>query len=206
MERRTTPDPAADRSVVGLLALTQSLFFVSLALCIAINHSETASNDGISFYGVYPSTIVIVLVGYAAASIGLYSAASWLRDTGAPATTVRSARIVAIGLPLLLATPYDEGTFWNWAHMTVGVAMALAQLAATVSLVRRGRGASAWIIFAVQLAGGVLAAASLPNWSFPWLLPGETIYELAYGISLFVWIDELRGPNWGRERVSQTSA
>ena len=206
MERGTASDPAADRSVIGLLAFTQSLFFVSLALCIAINHSETASNDGISFYGVDPDTIVIVLVGYAAASVGLFSASSWLRDAGAPATLVRSARIVAIGLPLLLVTPYDEGTFWNWAHMSVGVAMALAQFAATISLVRRRRGVVAWLVFGAQFAGGLLAAASLPNWSFPWLLPGETIYELAYGISLFVWINELRGANWGDERVSQASA
>lgn len=206
MGRRVVPGRAADRSVVGLLTLTQALFFASLGLCVAINHSVTASNDGISFYGVYPSTIVIVLVGYAAASIGIYSASSWLRDNGAPATAVRGARVVALGLPLLLATPYNRGTALNWAHMLIGVVMALAQGAATISLVRRRRGAGAWAVFAVQLAGGLIAAASLPDWSFPWLLPGEILYELAYGASLFLWIDELGGPERRRARVSRTSA
>ena len=205
MGRRTGTDPD-DRSVVGLLALTQGLFFASLGLCIAINHSVTASNDGISFYGVDPSTIVIVIVGYAAASIGIYSASNWLRDAGAPATAVRGARAVAIGLPLLLATPYNQGPVWNWSHMTVGVVMALAQGAATISLVRRRGGAGSWVVFSVQLAGGLLAAASLPDWSFPWLLPGETIYELAYGASLFLWIDELGGRLSRRERVSRANA
>ena len=206
MGRRTVTDRAADRSVLGLLILTQSLFFASLGLCIAINHSETASNDGISFYGVLPSTIVLVIVGYAAASIGLYSASNWLRDAHAPLIAVRGARAVAIGLPLLLATPYNQGTVWNWSHMTVGVVMALAQGAATISLVRRRGGAGSWVVFSVQLAGGLLAAASLPDWSFPWLLPGETLYELAYGASLFLWIDELGGRPTRRERVSRANA
>ncbi|MHB8333450.1 MAG: hypothetical protein ACYDEH_00930 [Acidimicrobiales bacterium] len=205
MGRRTGADHD-DRSVVGLLALTQGLFFASLGLCIAINHSVTASKDGISFYGVDPNTIVLVIVGYAAASIGIYSASSWLRDAGAPATAVRGARAVAIGLPLLLATPYNQGTVWNWSHMTVGVVMALAQGAATISLVRRRGGAGSWVVISVQLAGGLLAAASLPNWSFPWLLPGETVYELAYGASLFLWIDELGGRLSRRERVSRANA
>ena len=203
---RRTETGRDDRSVVGLLALTQGLFFASLGLCIAINHSVTASNDGISFYGVDPSTIVLVIVGYAAASIGIYSASNWLRDASAPATAVRGARAVAIGLPLLLATPYNEGPVWNWAHMTVGVAMALAQGAATISLVRRRGGAGSWVVFSIQLAGGLLAAASLPDWSFPWLLPGETVYELAYGASLFLWIDELGGSLRRRERVSRANA
>ncbi len=206
MGHRTDPERVADRSIVGVLALTQSLFFASLALCIAINHSVTASNDGISFYGVDSSTILIVIVGYASASIGLFNAAIWLHDAGAPATVVRSAAIVAGGLPLLLASPYDRGAIWNWTHMVIGIVMALAQLAATIALVRHRGGAGAWVVFAVLLAGGLIAAASLPDWSFPWLLPGETLYELAYGAGLFLWIAELGGREERRERLSEASA
>ncbi len=206
VDQRVGRDRLVDRSAIGLLALTQSLFFASLALCVTMNDSVTARRDGISFYGVYPRTILLVVVGYAAAGLGLWNAATWLRGAGAAPSAVASARIVAVGLPLLLVTPYDRGTFFNWAHMSVGVTMALAQLAASVVLVRRRRRFDAWAVLAVQLAGGLLAAASLPDWPFPWLLQGETIYELAYGLSLFLWIRELAGSRRRGERLSRAQA
>ncbi len=206
MGYRTTAERVADRSVVGVLTLTQSLFFASLGLCVVINHSVTASNDGISFYGVYPGTILIAVVGYASASIGLFNASIWLRAAGAPVAASASARTVAIGLPLLLLTPYNRGTFWNWSHMLIGITMALTQAVATFALVRRRRGAVTWVVALVQLVGGLIAAASLPDWSFPWLLPGETLYELGYGIAVFLWIGELGGRDGLRERLSRASA
>ena len=36
-------------------------------------------------------------------------------------------RCLAVGLVLLLLTPYNKGTFFNWAHMSVGIVMALVK-------------------------------------------------------------------------------
>ncbi len=168
---------------------TQSVFFAALVVCVAINASETAQNDGISFYGVYGPTIALVVVGYATAGIGLWRVAGWLARHGAPGVLFVGARVVALGLGLLLVTPYDEGAFLNWSHMTVGVAVALMQLASSVALLRRRRAWPVRLVFAVQLAGGVIAAASLPDWHFPMLLRGESLYALGYALSLYIWVD-----------------
>ena len=185
------PEVESRGSTIRLLATTQAIFFVSLALCVVVNHSTKAQQDGISFYGVWPRTVIVVVAGYAAAGLGLWRAGIWFRRAAAPPSVFLGVRVIAIGLPLLLVTPYDEGVVLNWSHMTIGVAMALVQAAGTIALVRRRPRADVRILSLVQLAGGLLAAASLPTWHFAFLLQGETVYEVAYGLSLLVWVREL---------------
>ncbi len=199
------PEVDSDRSTVRLLVVTQSLFFASLALCVAVNHSATAQQDGISFYGVWPRTVVVVVVGYAAAGLGLWRAGAWYRGAGAPPSLFMGVRQVAVGLPLLLVTPYDEGTVLNWMHMTIGVAMALVQAASTIALARRRHRFDARAIFVVQLAGGLLAAASLPTYHFAFLLQGETVYEIAFACSLVVWVRELARAERRSTRFSRST-
>jgi len=181
----------AARSARRVLALTQLSFFLALVWCITIDHSAIAETDGISFYGVYHRTILILLVGYSIAALGLWRVSSYYADAGAPAPMVGGTRAVGLGLFALLATPYNQGTFLNWTHMIAGVVMALVQLAIAIALVARQRTALALVAFAVQFGGGLLAAASLPSWHFPYLLLGEMIYEVGFGIILFVWIGSL---------------
>jgi hypothetical protein len=75
----------------------------------------------------------------------------------------------------------------NWSHMTTGVTIALTQLAITVLLLAKRRTARSVLGFAVQLGGGILAAASLPDWHFTYLLQGETIYYVGFGWCLIEW-------------------
>ena len=174
-----------------MLALTQVSFFLTLIWCIGINHSATAETDGISFYGVYHRTLLILLAGYSIAALGLWRVSSYYADAGAPTPLVNGTRAVGLGLFALFATPYNKGTFLNWTHMTVGVVMALVQLAIAIALVARRRSGVAPWAFAIQLSGGLLAAASLPSWHFAFLLVGETIYEFGFAMILFAWIGSL---------------
>ncbi|MGC8498440.1 MAG: hypothetical protein ACP5OV_02940 [Acidimicrobiales bacterium] len=168
---------------------TQGVFFAALAVCVLFNSSFSAQNDGISFYGVYGPTIALVVVGYASAAVGLWRVGEWFARHGGPAVLFLGARVVAVGLMLLLVTPYDQGAFLNWSHMTVGVVVALVQLASTLALLRRGAARRRVLLFSLQLAGGIVAAASLPDWHFPMLLEGESVYALAYALSLYAWVD-----------------
>lgn len=174
-----------------MLALTQASFFLALVWCITIDHSSIAETDGISFYGVYHRTIVILLIGYSIAALGLWRVSSYYADAGAPAPMVGGTRAIGLGLFALLATPYNQGAFLNWTHMTAGVVMALVQLAIAIALLARQRTSRIVVAFAVQLGGGLLAAASLPSWHFAYLLAGEMIYEVGFGIILFEWIGSL---------------
>ncbi len=180
---------APTREVRRWMVATQAVFFAALVVCVLIDASYTAQNDGMSFYGVYGPTIALVVVGYGTASVGLWRVGQWFARHGGPAILFLGARVVAVGLILLLVTPYDEGTFLNWSHMTVGVAVALTQLASTIALLRRAATSRHVLIFSLQLAGGVVAAASLPDWHFPMLLAGESVYALGYALSLYAWVD-----------------
>ncbi len=188
------------RDARRVLGASQGFFFASLALCVIIDHGLTARNDGISFYGLFHRTIVILVTGFAAAAVGLWRTASYYASLSAPPLLVVGVRAVAVGLFLLLVTPYDGGVFLNWSHMTVGTAMALGQIALTIALVRRHRSRGSVVALAIQLVAGVVAALSLPDWHFPNLLLGESFFEVGFGISLFVWITALSSPTTRRAR------
>ena len=112
------------------LQLTQSFFFAALAICLLIAHGHVAETDGISYYGVHPPTMPALFLAYLVGAAGLWWTGAQLVAAGAPGWTLWALRYVAVGLVVLLATPYNQGTFFNWAHMSVGVAMALvAQIA-----------------------------------------------------------------------------
>jgi hypothetical protein len=167
-----------------VLIVTQVVFFSCVALCLLINHGEMAENDGISFYGVYHSTIAIIAAGYVVAALGLWRVAHYCQSVGISSFTVLAIRLVGVGLVALLLTPYNKGSFFNWSHMTVGVIGALLQLEIALQFLRRNptsRGISA---LSVQLVGGIICAASLPDWQFTYLLPGEIIFQIGFAGAL----------------------
>ena len=170
-----------------IVLASQAVFFGALALCVMLIHDHAAQKDGISYYGVHAETIVFAVVGYVTGSVGLWWFAGILRDEGVETTGWVSARVVSVMLVLLLLTPYNEGTFFNWAHMTVGVIGALVQVGASWRIMRRRATTLASVGFWVLLIGGVLAAASLPNWGFTHLLAGEIVFEVGYSLCVLEW-------------------
>ncbi len=175
-----------------IVLASQGVFFGALTLCVLLIHDHVAQNDGISYYGVHAETIVFAVVGYVVASVGLWWFAGILRDEGIEAVGWVSARVVSVMLILLLLTPFNKGAFLNWAHMTVGVVGALVQLGASWRIMRRRATTLASVGFWVLLVGGVVAAASLPDWGFTHLLTGEIVFEIGYALCLSAWASELR--------------
>jgi hypothetical protein len=170
-----------------LLALTQVVFFFTLLVCLLIDHSRVAENDGISFYGVDARTLPLLFTGFVVASFGLWRTAAHFSTVNAPALTVVGLRIVSVGLFVLLATPFNRGTIMNWAHMSTGVSLAIIQAAITVLLLSRRLTSRSVFGAALQLLGGLVAAASLPDWHFQYLLQGEILYEIGFGWCLIEW-------------------
>ena len=175
-----------------IVLASQGVFFGALALCVLLIHDHVVQNDGISYYGVHAETIVFAVVGYVVASVGLWWFAGILRDEGVEAVGWVSARLVSVMLILLLLTPFNKGTFLNWTHMTVGVTGALVQLGASWRIMRRRASTLASVGFWAQLVGGVVAAASLPDWGFTHLLTGEIVFEMGYALCVAEWAGELR--------------
>src|ERR1019366_4820715 len=183
----TIQEESVGLQVRHVLVITQSLCVCSLLICFLINHGHTARVDGISFYGVYRPTILILVSGFCIAALGLWRTAWYFAQTDAPAFSVVGLRVMALGLFALLVTPFDQGAFLNWAHMVTGVAMSLIQLCIAILLLAKRSSARSLTGFILQLLGGVIGAASLPNWNFAFLLQGETLFEIGFGLCLIEW-------------------
>jgi hypothetical protein len=176
-----------DTQTRHVLLVTQSLFFFALAWCLIINHSATAENDGISFYGVYHETVALLIGGYLVAFVGLWISSSHFRAAGIPILTWVGLRVIALLLFVLLATPYNRGPFLNWTHMIAGVLGAIIQLEVALQLVRENRSFRTVLGLVVLLLGGVIAAASLPDWHFEYLLQGEIVFQVGFAWCLIEW-------------------
>lgn len=173
-------EPSSEQEARRFLLGTQLFFFATLLLCLLIVHSEVVENDGISYFGVDYRTIEILTLGFVVAAYGLWRTSAYFQRADAPVLVVVGLRVIAISLFVLLITPFDQGAFLNWAHMITGVTMALVELAIATLLLVSYRGATSIAAFSVALGGGLIAAASLPNWGFPYLLQGEIIYEVGF--------------------------
>ena len=145
-----------------VLLVSQSLFF-ALAWCLILNHSSTAGNNGISFYGVHRETVALLIGGYVAAFVGLWITSTHFKAAGVPTLTWVGLRVIAILLFVLLASPYNRGALLNWIHMMAGVLGAVLQLEVALQLVRESRSIRTVRCLAVLLLGGVIAAAALPD-------------------------------------------
>ena len=137
-----------------LLLVTQLLFFFSLAWCLILNHSQTAENDGISFYGVYHQTVPLLIGGYGVAFVGLWRTSTHFKSAGVPTLTWVGLRVIAVLLFVLLATPFNQGAFLDWTHMVAGVLGAIFQLEVALQLVRESRSFRTVLGLAVLLIGG----------------------------------------------------
>ncbi len=189
----------AQSQIRRLVLTTQAVFFASLAWCYSMEHGPQTSIDGISYYGVHLRTLPVLLVGYLVAAFGLWRTADYVRSAEVSPVAWWGLRIVALSLVALLLTPYDRGPVLNWSHMTIGVAGALCQLAISRRLLDVRWTARSVAGFAVQLTGGLVAAASLPNWHFPYLLLGEIVYQVGFGWCLVEWtyaVGDLDDPKW----------
>lgn len=173
------------------LQLTQGFFFSALAICLVFVHGHVAETDGISYYGVHPATMPAIFLGFGVGAAGLWWSGDQLAAAGAPPWVMWSMRYVAAGLVVLLATPYNQGTFLNWSHETVGVSMAGAQIVLTLGLLARRRAPGVVSAALVLLFGGVLGAIALPDWHIALLLQGEVLIEVGFAWILLEWTHAL---------------
>ena len=187
--------PAQARQV---LVATQVVFFVCVAMCVAVAHPRQVESYGISYFGVHAPTLPIITIGYGVASVGLWRCARYLAPLEAVTAISGGLRVVSVALPMLLLTPFNHGTFFNWAHMAIGIVIGVTQMGAATYLYLRRRGALTTVVFLIQLVGGLVAAASLPDWGFNHMLDGELVFEAGFAWCLVLWTYAISSPaGWG---------
>jgi hypothetical protein len=179
-----SPASAQARQV---LVATQVVFFVCVALCVVSTYPHDAEVYGISYYGVHAPTLPLVAIGYGVGAVGLWRTAKYFAPLQVPAVFSPGLRVIALALPLLLLTPFNHGTFFNWAHMMIGIVIGVTQMSVSTYLLFRQRRRGTTIAFFLQLAGGIVAALSLPDWGFDHMLEGELVFEVGFAWCLILW-------------------
>jgi hypothetical protein len=167
-----------------LLVVTQLVFFASLIACWIVAGGDRASTNGISFFGVYWPTLPIIALGYLSSSVGLWRTATYFQYLDQSKVVVFGLRYIALGLVGLLLLPYNVNGYFNFGHTILGVSGALTQVSMALVLLRPLHSWRGWLAFAIQIGGGLVAFAALPDWKFGYLLQGETIFQIGFGLCL----------------------
>jgi hypothetical protein len=170
-----------------VLVATQVVFFVCVALCATVAYPRDAEVYGISYYGVHAPTLPLVATGYGVGAVGMWRTAKYFAPLDVPPIFAPGLRVIAVALPMLLLTPFNHGSFFNWAHMMIGITIGVTQMSVSTYLLFRQRRSATTLAFFVQLAGGIVAALSLPDWGFNHMLEGELVFEVGFAWCLILW-------------------
>jgi hypothetical protein len=180
--RHGDEDPAVGSYAAARRALIAGSagFWASIAVCLAIAHDATVEHDGISYFSVRATTLPVIVLGYAAVIAGMLVAARRLPDDDLGRRLALPMRCMPAVVVALLVTPFNKGTALNWTHMTLGVTLATSQAVVTAWLCMVLPALRVLAAGLLQLVGGVVAALSLPDTSFNYLLQGELLVNLGF--------------------------
>ncbi|NNN13560.1 MAG: hypothetical protein HKL81_07440 [Acidimicrobiaceae bacterium] len=171
------------RNILKPLYAAELTFSATVVVCSLILFDHSVSVYGISYWGIRLATVPVLVIGLTATSLLLFQAASRLPDDKPFTYIALCFRVVGVGAILLLLTPYTAGTFFNWAHMTIGAAFFLAQMTTSTYLYIK-LPKDSWLNSAivVQLLGGIMAMLSLPDNLLALMLQGEVLFQIGFAL------------------------
>jgi hypothetical protein len=157
------------------------VLLVGVGTCVLRRPEGLAANDGLSWYGVHPDTVVpylFAVLGCAACCAGAARELGPLRD-GPTTRPLRTGLGVAAGLLVAIAlTPYEVGRVVEVLHEGFGTGLYACELVLTAWLVRVDGRPLLVVAAALQLAAGLVAAWSLPR-AGGFLIQAQVAYQLA---------------------------
>jgi hypothetical protein len=162
------------------LVYAQLCFFAFLVCAALVSDKGFRDNHGLSYYGEHLNTIAPYGLGLALSSLFVWRAAAGATSPLAPAL-----RGVAILLLLDVATPDTVDSAFYWAHVGVSAALFVLELAIAGGLLLVHPRPRIAVLFAVQLAAGLLAMFSEMH-MVAYLSLGIVVYQVAFGILLVV--------------------
>lgn len=169
-------------SLLRSLIPSELILFATIAICTVVLQSNLVNVYGISYFGIRLKTIPIVAAGFVIGGSLLYLTSNKITAQEEPWRLIRlTLRVVAVGIVLLLLTPYTLDTFFNWTHMAIGAAIfALQMYMSAVVTFRYSKDKISKIALLVQFIGGVLAMLSLPDNMLNFMLEGEVIFQIGF--------------------------
>ncbi|MCL5973322.1 MAG: hypothetical protein ACYCWN_04995 [Ferrimicrobium sp.] len=141
---------------------------------------------GISYYLVHLKTFVPLALGFLICIALVVHVGRSLPRKEQPLAILRVS-FFSIGVLMagIMLTPYTWGTFFNWAHMTLGALLFVLQLGVSIWVTLRFvRSSLNWTMIVIQFVGGLLAMFSLPDNGINVLMQGEVIFQFGFAILL----------------------
>ncbi|HEX6762034.1 MAG TPA: hypothetical protein VF094_04465 [Gaiellaceae bacterium] len=164
------------------LLLAQVAFWTAMLFCVAIAHGGLGDNHGFSFFGGRLSTILPYAVGFVVAAALIAHAAKLLERSGREREAT-GLRILVVLLLADLLTPDTLGSVFYDAHIAASIVLFLFEAAFGLWLVLAVSAAAASQLYATQVGGGLLAAASQLHWA-ALLSLGIFVFQVAFGALL----------------------
>lgn len=176
-------DHQAFRSVL----YSQGCFYLGLIVCVIIKPHGLATNDGISYYGIYRETVLPYAFALLGAAYFCLQASGELADSHFQ--LLRNwLKIMAILLAGLVVTPYAAGTWVDYLHTTFGTILFAGQLLFSIWLIWQLHN-KVWaiVLTVIEFFAGVASAIYLKP-THGLLLQTQVIFQLAFGaLLLYSW-------------------
>ena len=164
-----------------LLLQAQLVFWGSVLVCFVVTGGGLSDNHGFSVYGSRWQTIVPWTIGFVAAAVLILRAAALIeRDDRLFAWGLRLVVLFGMGV---LFTPDTVGQAFYVAHVVASVLLFLFQAILGLWLVLQIRAPRLAWLYALQIAGGLVAGASQAQW-IGLLSIGIFVFQVAFGALL----------------------
>ncbi len=164
-----------------LVLAAQLCFWAAVAVCFVLDDGGLGGNHGFSVYGGSWHTVVPWAVGFCAAGALLLLAAAEL-DATDPQLAL-GLRLTTLFLLGDLFTPDTVDQAFYVLHIVASVLLFLFQAILGLWLVHRAPARGAIELYALQIAGGIVAGLSQAQW-IGLLSPGILVFQVAFGALL----------------------
>ncbi len=179
----------------------QIWLYAWLIIAILLRPSGLIANSGVSFYGIYLSTVIPY-------SIALLGAAYWnwhcADELTEPVWLSQSLRLISLCLIGISLTPYSLGLIFDDAHTTIGALLFIVQLvtSARIAFLLHRRLITVLLWF-IELTAGIVSAIYVLS-DHGYLLQSQVVFQLAFAsIILLVlpYLDHTKKPSQDRSLI-----
>jgi hypothetical protein len=166
--------------VLHLVGLALVFFCVGLGVAISLKPAGLATNDGISYYGIYTRTFASFAIGLLGAACSYWLAAFSFHNP--KLNPVKYVFLISSALTIVIVlTPYTVNRITDDIHTTAGSILFSLQLALSFWLVHRLHYLlPAAGLALLELAAGIACAVYLgPTNGF--LIQAQILFQLTFG-------------------------
>ena len=168
-------------SLLKNIILGQIVLYLSILTCFLIKPSGLTANNGISYFGIFFSTLIPYVIGIVGSSlllfIGLIKNKSIFKDK-----FISTLLLILLPLSILLVIfPYNVNNTFSNIHQTIGVLIFVSQLIVSLILAIESKRFNVYLFLIVEIFGGIISAYYL----FPqkgYLIEGQLIFQLGFGL------------------------